>query len=281
MGQTVSFLLAALLGGCASSTDTLRDEAVSRARAKGMRATTIEAGRFSLFTLSRGLEVGTGTVVVYIEGDGHAWRTSRTPSADPTPRTPYALELALRDPRPAVLYLARPCQFVAADARESCLPRYWTQARFAPEVVDALNRAISASVHPGSPIGLIGFSGGGALAALVAARREDVQWLITIAGNLDHQLWTSLHAVTPLTESLNPADVAGRLSALPQVHWSGAEDAVVPAAVARSYLSRMPSANRALVAVEPGFGHHCCWAQRWPKLLCRHRLDPGLQCASP
>jgi hypothetical protein len=44
------------------------------------------------------------------------------------------------------------------------------------------------------------------VASLVAARRHDVVRLVTVAGNLDHLAWTTLHGVSPLTGSLNPAD---------------------------------------------------------------------------
>jgi pimeloyl-ACP methyl ester carboxylesterase len=68
---------------------------------------------------------------------------------------------------------------------------------------------------------LIGFSGGGALAALLAERRNDVAGLVTVAANLDLDQWVRAKNLTPLRESLDPAVDAVRLAKLPQVHFVG------------------------------------------------------------
>jgi pimeloyl-ACP methyl ester carboxylesterase len=117
---------------------------------------------------------------------------------------------------------------------------------------------------------LVGYSGGGAVAALVAARRDDVARLITVAANLDHAAWTTHHRLAPLRGSLNPADLAQRLEVLPQVHLAGAKDRVVPPAIAESYLGRMDDRSRARLVVVEGADHDCCWVAAWPDLLRRH-----------
>ena len=51
-------------------------------------------------------------LLVFLEGDGHAWRSRSEVSPDPTPDRPVALELAAQEaaahPKANVLYLARP-----------------------------------------------------------------------------------------------------------------------------------------------------------------------------
>ena len=123
-------------------------------------------------------------------------------------------------------------------------------------------------------IGLAGYSGGGALAALIAERRGDVAWLITVAANLDLAEWVRLRDIEPLTGSLDPAAEAGKIAGLPQVHFAGAEDAVVPPKVIERFLARLPPNPAARLIVLPGFDHQCCWAAAWPRLLELSGLRP-------
>lgn len=92
------------------------------------------------------------------------------------------LKLAALDASPNVVYLARPCQYVWSPL---CSDIYWTDRRFAVEVVEAMSAAIDRLILPGQKLHLVGYSGSGAVAVLVAARRPDVVSLRTIAGNLD------------------------------------------------------------------------------------------------
>ena len=190
-------------------------------------------------------------------------------SPDPTPIDPIALRLALRDPAPKVLYLARPCQYAAKRPARGCHPIYWTTHRFAPEVVEGMNRAIDRAkrLAAAERIVLVGYSGGGGLAVLLAAARGDVSRLITVAGVLDHPAWTAYHGVSSMRGSLNPADSAMALGAIPQLHLVGGDDETVPLAIAAAYRSRLADGNRARVVVVPGFDHECCWEERWPELI--------------
>ena len=209
-------------------------------------------------------------LTIYIEGDGRAWLSTYRISPDPTPRNPLALALALRHPSDqAAAYLARPCQYDNRARRPPCRPEYWSGKRFAPEViaailaaVDQLKRRVGAE-----RVVLIGYSGGGTVAALLAARRRDVAKLITVAGNLDHRVSSAHHAVSPLLGSLNPPDDWRALQGIPQRHLVGGRDRIVPPLVARAYQRRFPEGRRPPVRVLAGFDHHCCWAEHWPGLL--------------
>lgn len=203
-----------------------------------------------------------------------AWVTTSTPSADPTPVDPIALKLALAQPEGNVAYLARPCQYVDAE-RSGCDPRYWKQARFAEDVVAASDQAIEMlkRSHQAQQITLVGFSGGATVAALVAARRTDVDRLVTVAGNLDPYAWTQSKGLAPLTGSLSPVDYLEKLSSIAQWHFAGALDSVVPPSLTQGFIDRFPSGQRPILWVIPEFRHNCCWANSWPMLWQRIVFD--------
>ena len=196
------FMLAlmAVLPGCAGFIDH-HESAFARARDGGFTLKQLHVGGFELMAFHRGL-AGAKSLIVYVEGDGRVARTRTKLAKDPTPRQPVALSLALADPSPAVLYVARPCQYLNEEQLALCHPRYWALARYADEVIAATSEvvdwALESTSNPGARLGMVGYSGGGAVAALVAARRDDVDWLVTVAGLLDHQKWTAMHELTPL-----------------------------------------------------------------------------------
>jgi hypothetical protein len=210
-------------------------------------------------------------LTIYIEGDGFAWLTPATPSADPSPRNPLALRLALRHADNAVAWLGRPCQFVLPADWRACTASDWTERRFSEEAVAASDNAISALKRRrgAQRLILVGYSGGGAIAALVAARRSDVQRLVTVAGNLDHREWTRWHRVAPLTGSLNPADVAAALTTLPQAHWVGGRDVIVGRRLADSFAAHFPEQFRPAIYELPDADHANGWLDHWPALLNR------------
>ncbi|NWB46007.1 alpha/beta hydrolase family protein [Pseudomonas gingeri] len=207
-------------------------------------------------------------LTLYIEGDGLAWRSRTTPSENPTPHQAEGLALAAADPAANVVYLARPCQFTPLAISPRCDKAYWTQKRFAEEVVVAMNQAVShfALQVPGQRIHLVGYSGGAALAVLIAARRSDVASLRTVAGNLDHAEVNRLHHVSAMPESLNAIDVAPHVALIPQLHFSGADDSVVPPVIAQRFVSAAAS-RCAQSQIVPGMSHESDWARLWPALL--------------
>ena len=113
----------------------------------------------------------------------------------------------------------------------------------------------------------MGFSGGGAVAVLVAARRTDVTSIRTVAGNLDHVTLHRRKQVSPLSGSLNAADVAAQVSTIPQIHFVGAEDDIIGAYVAESYRSRAAASNCIAIQTVSGASHGDGWEYMWPRLL--------------
>lgn len=250
--------------------ESARSQAFDMAAAGGLAPMTLDKDGFQLAAFAK---AGPGQdLVVYIEGDGLAWANRRTPSVDPTPRDLLVLRLALRDPAPKVLYLARPCQFTQA-AVPGCDPNMWTFGRYSQAVVSSLNRALDqAKAELGAKrLHLVGYSGGGALAVLVAASRKDVADILTVAANLDTAAWTTHHQISPLTGSLNPADQARQISALPQTHLCGAQDTVVPPFLCRRFLDRMGRPATARCMELGGVDHNQGLEARWADLLAAHR----------
>ena len=268
----VLLILALLLVACANlpTPDESRQHADSLAFARGWLASVIPSDQFDLVTFAPAKIERGDTLTVYIEGDGLAWLTSSQSSFDPTPREPLALQLALAQPEGQAAYLARPCQYVDAPAR-GCNQHYWTVQRFAPEVVAASSRALDVLKERfgAEHLILVGYSGGGAVAALLAARRKDVQRLITVAGNLDHRAWTMHHRVSPLTGSLNPADEWEALNHIPQWHFVGSDDQTMPKEITQGYANGFTKVARPKVIVIPGYSHRCCWAENWGVLWRR------------
>ena len=263
--------IVALLCACAlQSPEQRRLNATQIAAQAGWQRQLVSAAPFNLVAYRPALFPAlVTTLTVYIEGDGVAWINRSLVSLDPTPQDPIALKLALRDPSATAIYLARPCQYVDEQEAQACGLTWWTQQRFAPTVVQAMSHAIDVLQQQtgAQHLVLVGYSGGGALAALIAAQRTDVALLLTVAGNLDHVAWTRLHRVAPLTGSLNPADEWRALADIPQQHWVGGQDMIVPVAIAQSYAARFPKQQQPVIQVIPEFDHHCCWEERWVELL--------------
>jgi pimeloyl-ACP methyl ester carboxylesterase len=198
-----------------------------------------------------------GRQYVYIEGDGRPWSADgQSPTADPTPVNALAFEL-MRESAMSSLYLTRPCYFGNLD--EKCVAANWTASRFSPEVVDAMAEAIVEVTEPGRPVVLIGYSGGGALAMLLAEEVATVTAVVTVAGLLDTSAWIASHGYDPLQDSLNPADVDLPVS-VRQIHLVGGLDSNIPPDQTRAALAQSP---RALLWVYDEFDHVCCWVDSW------------------
>ena len=196
---------------------------------------------------------------IYIEGDGYAFNSRGLPTQDPTPKGTLVRELAFSDNSPNVIYLARPCQYIKNPL---CRQKYWTTARFAPEVVNAEYEVIK-RLAGNHPLILIGFSGGAQIAGLIAATKPDLQitQIITIAGNLDHQGWTTYHHLPALSESMNLADYQPQFTSIPQTHYVGSKDKVIPPHLVKDFIN-----NQAPVITIEGATHNSGWNNIYPSI---------------
>lgn len=225
-------------------------------------------GQFVLTARER-IERPGADVTIYIEGDGFAWATRSLPSNDPTPDNPVALALAALDPAPNVAWIARPCQYTPRQENPSCAQYFWTHGRLAPEVIGSVDDAVTAikAAARAPRVHLVGYSGGGGVAVLVAARRSDVASIRTLAGNLELDAFTRLHRVSPMTGSLNPGAAAKTVERVPQQHWVGGADTIVPVAISRAYTASMTRQECTRVTVLPGVSHYDGWPAVWRALV--------------
>ena len=201
---------------------------------------------------------------VYLSGDGSPWVNRTRIAADPTPRNPVALKLMALDPSPS-LYLGRPCYHGLADSI-GCDASAWTSGRYSERVADSMAAALEGFVRDAGhkDVVLIGYSGGGVLAWLLASRIPQTRLLVTVAANLDIDAWTRLHDYTPLHDSLNPAALAPLPPRIRQLHLVGTRDTNVPPSLVRSALEA--AGEHAIIAAKPT-DHRCCWEKLWPGIL--------------
>ena len=201
---------------------------------------------------------------VYLDGDGTPWEHQSWPSDDPTSRNPLILALMAQDLNPSIL-LGRPC-YHGFNTSAFCNDSLWTSKRYSPQIVDSMTVALNnwLQKQPFKKIVLIGYSGGGTLAVLMANKLPEVQTVVTFAANLDVDAWSQVHGYATLTESLNPMTQKKLPSRIKQIHLAGAEDEIVPAHIVKSYSDQQQNADYHLF---PDFDHQCCWEEAWQKIL--------------
>lgn len=257
--------LFSLLSGCSglSVFPTPIQSAQSFAVYHGFAERIYQSDKFRITSFVR-KSGGSPVLKVYIEGDGAPWRANLIPPSDPTPRRSTVLEMAAQDRGQAVMYLARPCQYLDVHALQDCSVDYWTAKRFSAEVIDTLDNAITQAMREcgAKELQLVGYSGGGTIALYLTERRDDVTQLTTIASPLNHVLWTEYHDIAPLTGSLAPVIAGRQRQGIRQTHVAGEKDAVVPPQLMREMLPK-----NAALKVMPGFDHECCWAADWGRIL--------------
>lgn len=259
--------LSFLFAGCVSVEP--RSTANHIAQQAGLTRENVQTTSFLIASWSR-ITPPVRSLHVYIEGDGFAWQSRTRPSDDPTPHNPVGLTLAAADTHANVLYLARPCQFSGPPLPADCRVRWWTADRFSPQVLAAMDEALSQFVarYPGVTLDLTGYSGGGNIAALLAERRGDVRVLRTVAGNLDVAYVNALHHVSAMPDALSAIDRASTLKQIPQLHLSGGEDKTVPPDVARRFVQAVGGTCARSVTVS-GMAHGSDWAAAWPQWLAK------------
>lgn len=261
----------------------------------GLQTEWIQIKAFNLLLLEQPAKKhnnnNSNAIHIYIEGDGTPWVKRFLIARDPTPRYPLALALMKQDSQLS-FYLGRPCYYQESYYQEGlsqknddrktvfyktlghsnnnspCNSHYWTDARYSSDVIDLMKTAIQEKIkklpHDKQtlPIILIGHSGGGTLAMLIAQQLQAVSGVITIAANMDIDAWTSYKNYSSLDKSINIANTIP-LRRIPQVHFVGSRDDVVPPKINQPFLQKI---GQSLTVIE-GFDHNCCWLNKWPTLL--------------
>ncbi len=207
--------------------------------------------------------------IIYIEGDGRAYVSRRRISSDPTPTNPVGLALSEQDPRTdKIIYVARPCQYTKKINSRNCEKRYWTTERFSPVIIDLyleffenLRRDLGVQ-----NIEVIGYSGGGAIAAILAAQSSHVTGLKTVAGYLDHKKINQQTGVSQLIGSEDPMEFARYLEFIPQIHFVGSQDDLIPKSSVDGFYE-LTNIKRCLGVRVVSAGHSHGWVKQWPILI--------------
>ena len=199
---------------------------------------------------------------VYIEGDGKPLNAAGFPSNDPSPDFPLALEL-MGKANVRSYYIGRPCYFEVYSLR--CNPNLWTEGRYSESIVNSLSKVISNLAEEREiPVALIGFSGGGTLATLVASRNQYVRGLVSINANLDLGRWTSFYGARSLSDSLDPIQEQEKVNEpTKKIFFVGGRDLIVPSVISRKYVE----IHGGELIEYPNFTHTCCWLDIWESLL--------------
>lgn len=231
---------------------------------KSIKKDRINTSSFNLYLL-REIE-SCKTIRVYIEGDGLAWISKKKVSLTPTPINPLSMKLFLKDESLCKIYLARPCQYLSSN---KCEKKFWTSHRYSKEVIDSYLEAFSKikEKYKNNNFEIIGFSGGGTVATLISSFRDDIYFLITIAGNLDHKYWSKKHNITPLEGSLNPIDYIKRLEKVQQLHLIGGRDRIIDESIFNSYFSYFKDSSKIRKKLFKEFSHQKGWEENWKSIL--------------
>lgn len=258
MHRCLTLLLALALAGCTSNAHRID----GLAAASGFVREPYQAGPYTALIYMRRDPAGSGApLAVFFEGDGRPWQAAIEPDGDPTSEHPVAMDLALRTPG-SVAYITRPCYQELGDA--ACSREQWTSARYSNDVVESLASSVreAATRMNAKQVQLVGYSGGGTLAVLVAERLNNVAGVVTIAANLDTEAWATKHGYRPLSQSLNPA-LSERAHPWRELHLLGGRDEIVPPASVAKYFETRPQARRWQLDEAD---HVCCWVERWREL---------------
>jgi hypothetical protein len=267
-----AFPLALILlwGGCSSKipTPAQRYSTLSTLAAEhNLSLEPIITSHFKLMSISSAERCqASKNMHVYIEGDGFAWKTKTLLSDNSTPINPLSAKLMFIDQSICKIYLARPCQYIDDS---QCSSKDWSSHRFSPDVIQTYQEALDnlKKLYKIDSYTLVGYSGGGTIATLIAANRNDVKRLITVAGNLDPHKWVMHHGISQLDGSLNPTDYIQKLESINQLHLIGKEDKVIPSEIFFSYQEHFSNPSNIHYQIFENISHTHGWEKVYKKLL--------------
>jgi len=255
-----SLVLALLTTACTTGAKVADDIAAKQ----GFERVSVRGQDFRHVAFKKDSPESSSIVHVYVEGDGKPWIRSHLVAKDPTPGKPLMLNLMALDASPAI-YLGRPCYFRYRQD-SNCQNELWTSHRYSEQVVDSMTSALQKMLNANQSLVLLGHSGGGTIAMLMAARISQVKTVVTITGNLNTDAWSQLHGHTPLHGSLNPYRQPALSATIKQFHIAGGQDKNIPANLIKSAV--MQQSNTKYLYF-PEQSHNCCWEQFWPHILSK------------
>lgn len=262
MIRTLLLLMLFGLAACSMNTKELANSASEQGAENGLKKTYYNTSKFKVFTLSKITDKNL-PIHVYLEGDGRAFIEKNIPSTNPTPHNFLMLNLASQDKYPNILYIARPCQFVEDD--KSCTEKYWTYERFSNDIIFSINDVLDN--FPNQKLELIGYSGGGGIAIYLTTIRNNIDSIRTIAGNIHHQAFNNYHKVPQFINSPNLKTAIFSAQNIPQIHFIGSDDEIVPKTIAQEYQKNQQNTACTKLMVVPNATHTDGWEESWLNLL--------------
>ena len=263
-----SCLSSLLLFSCA----TPSENHIEAAREMGLQDVVVNSGQFHhRIYLNKHVQqqLDHSVIHVYLDGDGTPWESHRWITDDPSPRNFLVLRMMMQDQVPAIL-LGRPC-YLGFSQSTACHHKYWTSHRYSEHVVFSMTKVLNSWIQSKhyKKVVLIGYSGGGTLAMLMAPTIKSVDTVLTVAANLDIVAWSQLHGYSPLFGSLNPVEFS-LPEDIKQIHLSGEDDKVVPTNIVKKIVKKN---SQAKFFSFTNYNHRCCWDDDWFGLLTRILKD--------
>jgi hypothetical protein len=261
MKKIFIFLAIIFITSCGYRHLKIAEQTTEIGRAHGFEQKTYQTKNFKVFTLQK-ISDPKKPLRIYFEGDGKAYIARNIPSPNPTPVSNFLIDLIIEDEAPNLVYIARPCQYVTD---KKCQEKYWTNARFSEEILAAVDEVVKN--FPTFKLELVGYSGGAEVAKYVAAKNKNTLNLRTIAGNLDHKKFNEINHAKDLDEYFDSDKILPQLEKIPQIHFVGVNDQIVPSAVAESYLEKMLNKSCVKILEVRGATHYDGWKKTWKEML--------------
>lgn len=220
---------------------------------------TLETPYFEIYSLNK--IKNSEKVIIYIEGDGVSWIDRSTISSNPTPTDPLAFRLAKIDNSDNVIYLARPCQYIEGSNCNN--NEIWTISQYSDAVLSSYKGIIDTFAKQFKEIHLVGYSGGAGIAMYLGSiNNEKIKSIRTIAGNINHNRLSQLIKISPLRKSISFYEIEDMTRAVPQVHYIGNEDKVIPKELSLSFKNNN-KINKCIKIKEVDATHNKRWDMFW------------------
>jgi len=267
--KILKIILLILFTGCTANYETIANKTSLIAARQGLVPKIYQTKNFKIYTLQK-ISNPKAKVRIYFEGDGKAFITRNIASPNPTPTSYFLINLIAQDHSANVIYIARPCQFVQDPKCYGVgAEKNWTNGRFSKEVIDSINEVMmDFRAHN---IELIGYSGGANIMKYAAISSQkhygNVLNLRTIAGNLNNEKFSQIHHVKAEYEFYDDESLSQRLSKIPQIHFVGGSDEIIPEIIAQSYRDKLPVKNCVQIIKIPTASHSSGWEENWHELL--------------
>ena len=253
-------LLIIFLNSCSLPNVDQRLETLNTFNQNQFNKETYVTPYFEIFSLNK--IKNSGKVIIYIEGDGVSWIDRNTISSNPTPIDPLAFRLAKNDTNDNVVYIARPCQYIEGS---NCNNRdIWTVSQYSEPVLSSYKGIID-NFNQFEEIHIVGYSGGAGIAMYLGSiNNPKIKSIRTVAGNINHNRLSQLINISPLNKSVNFYKIEEKVTKIPQIHYVGKKDSVIPIELSLRFKKKNQS-NECIKVQEVNASHNEGWELFWNK----------------